>query len=114
MPTLKFKGKQAAAVLAALSAGPQYLILYRGQNGAGEALWWRPNRSGYTADLSEAGRYSKEDAESIAGIRGDDFPVPLADIGKRLKVRQVVTVEDGDNFVTLNSYKNTRSGDDHG
>lgn len=103
MPTLKFKGKAAQAVLDALTAPPQFLILYRGQNGAGEALWWRPKRSGYTNDVAEAGRYNQEEADSIASIRGDDFPVSLADIGTVLKVRQVISVED--NFDALKRYK---------
>lgn len=105
VPTLKFKGKAAQAVLDALTAPPQFLILYRGQNGAGEALWWRPKRSGYTNDISEAGRYSQEEADSIAWIRGDDFPVSLADIGTVLKVRQVISVED--NHEALKHYKMT-------
>jgi len=112
MPTLKFKGKAAQAVFDALTAPPQFLILYRGQNGAGEALWWRPKRSGYTNDVAEAGRYTQEEADSIASTRGDDFPVSLADIDTVLKVRQVVSVED--NHEALKHYKmtanNPRSG----
>jgi len=107
MPTIKFKGKAAQDVFDALTATPQFLILYRGQNGAGEALWWRPKRSGYTNDVAEAGRYSQEEADSIASIRGDDFPVSLADVGTVLKVRQVVSVED--NHEALNHYKMTSS-----
>lgn len=29
------------------------------------AAWWRPNRLGYTAIISQAGRYSREEAETI-------------------------------------------------
>jgi hypothetical protein len=108
MRTLKFKGKAAEAIVAALSAAPQYLILYR-QHASGYALWWRPNSSGYTVDVAEAGRYSKEEAEAIAGLRGDDLPVPLADIGKRLKVRQVVSHDDGDNHVMLKTYSRSET-----
>lgn len=27
--------------------------------------WWKPNRCGYTQNLAEAGRYSKEEAKAI-------------------------------------------------
>ena len=35
------------------------------------AIWWGPDRCGYVANLSQAGRYSKEEAENIAN--GDPF-----------------------------------------
>ena len=38
------------------------------------ALWWRPERCGYTVRLDEAGVYSEDDALSIAKIRGTDVP----------------------------------------
>ena len=85
-------------------ANTQYLIMYKGDR-SGDVLWWRPNRSGYTIDVSQAGRYTKEEAESIADIRGLDFPVPLSDIGTRLKVRQVVCMEDEGNHATLKGYQ---------
>lgn len=44
--------------------------------------WWRPNSSGYTKQVSDAGRYSREKAISIAHGRGwptkgipDEVPV---------------------------------------
>ena len=42
------------------------------------ALFWRPNRSGYTFQLDEAGRYSREEAMAIHANRATDIPVPLA------------------------------------
>jgi hypothetical protein len=40
------------------------------------ALFWRPNRSGYTQQLEEAGRYSKKEADEICSMRGEEFAVP--------------------------------------
>lgn len=77
-----------------------YLILHR-QLVQGFAIWWRPNRCGYTNNLAHAGRYSKEEAESIARIRGDDFPVAESEIGKSLMPRTVICVEDAENFEQL-------------
>lgn len=39
-------------------------------------LWWRPNASGYTHHMSEAGRYSQADATKhcLSRSRGDDGP----------------------------------------
>jgi hypothetical protein len=82
----------------------EYLILFRARNSNGDAIWWRPGRAGYTSNIEQAGRYSQEDAESIAQIRGDDFPVPVCDIGTKLVTRSTVNVEDGHNFATLKSY----------
>lgn len=77
-----------------------YLILHKDLV-QGMAIWWRPNRADYTNDIAAAGRYSQEEAESIARIRGDDFPVEESEIGKSLAPRTVVCVEDGDNFHEL-------------
>jgi hypothetical protein len=32
-------------------------------------VWWKPNRSGYTVDVAEAGRYSLAEAEAICSLR---------------------------------------------
>lgn len=69
------------------------------------ALWWRPERQGYTTDLQQAGRYSKEEAESIQRIRGLDFPVPESALGTILVPRVVVNVEDGTNLNVLRQYR---------
>lgn len=31
----------------------------------GHLVWWAPSRAGYTPDLDQAGKYSKEDASEI-------------------------------------------------
>jgi hypothetical protein len=44
------------------------------------ALFWGPNRSGYTTDLSAAGRYSKKEAEDQARSRDTDRAHRLVDV----------------------------------
>lgn len=51
------------------------------------ALWWAPNRRGYTTDLSAAGRYSREEAESQARHRDIDRAYPLAFVQSLAKPR---------------------------
>ena len=44
----------------------------------GYALWWRPNRAGYCAEVEGAGRYSKTEAKEIcAPAYAEAVPVPL-------------------------------------
>jgi hypothetical protein len=40
------------------------------------AMWWRPDRAGYTCSIDEAGRYEEQEALSIVRIRGTDVPYP--------------------------------------
>lgn len=44
----------------------------------GVILWWAANRSGYSSFLEKAGKYSREEAQSIVSHRGGDFMVPCA------------------------------------
>lgn len=81
-----------------------YLILNK-QRVGDLALWWRPNRCGYTVNVDTAGRYSKEEAESIARIRGEDWAIPEEVIGPGLRMRRVVSVEDGANFQVLKDFQ---------
>lgn len=55
-------------------------------------LWWRPNAGGYTRNLADAGLYSKDQADRIAGYRRvpRDIPVPLAD-----KREELLAIRDG-------------------
>lgn len=39
-------------------------------------LWWRPQRSGYTSVLAQAGLYTEAEARDIHKIRGTDIPYP--------------------------------------
>lgn len=102
---MKFTGKDALKVLDALTRPPLYLILHRDLV-QGVAVWWRPGRAGYTNDVVAAGRYTKEEAESLARIRGDDFPVDEREIGRSLQPRMTINVEDGNNFEALKAFTN--------
>lgn len=57
--------KQARAVMAGADAGERYVV-WSNEHRA----WWGPNRCGYTLSIAKAGRYSREEALSIA--RGRD------------------------------------------
>lgn len=51
----------------------------------GVILFWGPNRSGYSTTLELAGRYSKDEAESICKVRPQgseqiDFMVPCSTV----------------------------------
>lgn len=82
----------------------KFLILHKERRGE-LALWWRPERRGYTVNIDQAGRYSAQEAESIARIRGEDFPVPEIAIGTALVARRVISVEDDANFDNLKAFQ---------
>jgi hypothetical protein len=86
----------------------RFLILQRERVGD-LALWWRPDRRGYTTNVDEAGRYTEEEALSIQAIRGGDIPVPESFLRKCVKRRTVVSSEDGDNFTLLKQYRSKMS-----
>lgn len=52
------------------------------------AIWWRPGGCGYTTSLSEAGVYTRGEAE---GMTSRDVFVPRADAES--EVRRVVLIE---------------------
>jgi hypothetical protein len=43
-------------------------------------LFWRPNRSGYTCDLLQAGEYTKEEAERQHASRKTDIAHKISDL----------------------------------
>ncbi|MCR9245647.1 MAG: hypothetical protein NXI31_11495 [bacterium] len=47
----------------------QWMIFDWSGGGSDQAFWWRPNASGYTTNLREAGVYTREDAERWASAR---------------------------------------------
>lgn len=79
-----------------------YLASFKHQSGSGHVMWWRPNNTGYTSDLNQAGVYLKiED-----GYHDTDYtvPVPVAVI-EELRVRR--EVDPGD---TLNNgFRNAKN-----
>jgi hypothetical protein len=52
----------------------RYLILANSVKGE-HALWWRPNKTGYTVELSKAGVYTRAE---LIGLRETDIPVPFS------------------------------------
>lgn len=50
-------------------------------------LFWRPNRSGYTTDIDEAGVYTREEAYSQHKSRDTDVPWTVAYIRSHAKPR---------------------------
>lgn len=82
-----------------------YLILCADKSTSDNVLWWRPNRHGYTYNLDEAGRYTKEDAEAQAAARDLDFAIPEDAIGTALKTHRVVSKEW--NYAVLKSIRSS-------
>ncbi len=52
-------------------------------------LWWRPNGSGYTCNLDEAWKVSKEEAVRICKTRRGEDIAHRADVIDRLAIRHV-------------------------
>lgn len=90
-----------------------YLILCKDRC-QGMALWWRADRMGYTTDVAVAGRYSREEAESIARIRGIDVPVDEAEIGRSLKPRTIISLDDEGNGQALLKFEQQPLGKTEG
>jgi hypothetical protein len=101
MPRASHQGAGAPDRASAAVAAGAFLILCQERRGD-LALWWRPNSAGYTVNLSEAGLYCEEEARNITRLRGTDYPIPAANL---LTTRQVVSVEDGNNFELLQRYR---------
>jgi hypothetical protein len=41
------------------------------------AVWWAPDRNGYTFRLDKAGVYDEDEARRIERIRGEEWAVPV-------------------------------------
>lgn len=67
----------------------------------GRMLFWRPQAAGYTDDLAAAGRFEESYAKHIQNISsGDVSAVPLV-LVEKMKSRQIVGLDDGENRAAL-------------
>ena len=58
----------------------EYFIVLKSPHGSDYAMFWRANHCGYTRRINEAGRYSKDEAERICKLRGEEVMVPCGEI----------------------------------
>lgn len=61
----------------------EYHIVTESPHGSDYALFWRPNRRGYTRIIDEAGRYSWDEAKAICKLRGEEVMVRCDLVNKR-------------------------------
>jgi len=57
--------------------GSRYYYIWDQRASGDHALWWRPDCSGYTTNLAEAGLYVEAEARDIERRRGTDVAVPI-------------------------------------
>ena len=82
----------------------EFLILNKDRS-QGAAMWWRPDRAGYTTDVDSAGRYSSEEsARIVRSGSGKDIRVPVSAIGRTVTTRRIVDVGDADNHAELMAF----------
>ena len=80
----------------------RYLIFSKPRT-TGVAMWWRPNAAGYTTNLDDAGRYSKEDAESHCAAAHHEIVAVEELAAYKLATRTIVDMGDGANYQMLMS-----------
>lgn len=62
---------------------PMFYLRHTRETPQGRALWWRPERCGYTTIVEMAGIYSEEEAMRLVnGNSGDTEAVPVALVAK--------------------------------
>lgn len=88
----------------------KYLILsQKRQSDEGIAIWWAPNKQGYTNDLNKAGRYDKEEALKIEKeSRGTSVAIHEDYLGLFAK-RLILDLGDAENWKELEEIKRERS-----
>lgn len=88
---------EVARAGAKTSSSQAYYILSR-ERSNGTAHWWRPNRSGYTSDLNEAGLYGEAEAQAIQrDSHGGDVAYRSDLVSTLLVVRRTVDMTEKGN-----------------
>lgn len=66
-------------------------------------LWWKPDGNGYTTNIAEAGKYTRDQAKSLMESRDTDFAWPTSYIDKKTRLTvdaQYINVLDVESLVT--------------
>lgn len=59
----------------------QHYLIFNRERSTYAAMFWRPNRCGYTERIEDAGRYSEDEARQIVeNGRGKNLMIPEANI----------------------------------
>ncbi|WP_110930936.1 hypothetical protein [Paenibacillus bouchesdurhonensis] len=73
-----------------------YILSLKWSEGKGEYVWWRPDNSGYTNNLNQAGIYSEETIKAMPHYykNTSTYPIPVETVEKMIISKVVPTLDD--------------------